>query len=78
MGPDQAFLRVRRRQGFNLRASCWDLIYSLLSSRKSFNPGSGRAGGGGGVSFRDLRARLCSFQSLGARGRGDSGIPWDI
>ena len=34
---------------FNLQTSCWDLIYSLLCSRKSFNPGSGRAGWGGGA-----------------------------
>lgn len=29
-------------KGFNLCASCWDLIYSVFCSRKSFNPGSGR------------------------------------
>lgn len=56
--------------GFNLHASCWDLITSLLCSRKSFNSCSRRAGWGSSGSFRDPRARLCGLWGKA----GDSGI----
>lgn len=78
MGLRQPGWKLGDWQGFNLPASCWDLIYSLLCSRKSFNPGAGMAGGqrAEGAVGGSFRNQALQFPVSPGK-EGGSGILWD-